>query len=394
MNARAGIEGTLSFQILAIDATVADVRLKSSRGTGIDRMLAGRPVAEALSLVPMLFSLCGTAQGVAAARACEAAAGIVPAGAQQAARELLVLGEMVASHAWQLAIEWPRLLEEAPDPGVLLGVRRAVAALPRALYPAGDWTRPGGGALKPDASALDGPLEHIAGAVEALVGAGFAEVRDGDDLARWSRRADTTAARLIGRVMADDMAGFGRSGIANLPDLPDRWFADRLSGDPGFSMAPDVDGGPAETGALGRVAGTPLMAALAGRFGNGLLPRFTARLVDLAGLPARMRDAAGRLEPARPAPPEAGQGASGSGAGSAETARGRLAHWIALNRGVVTAYRSVAPNEWNFHPRGAFVRGLVGLPADDGLRRRVDLLIAALDPCVPCHVMMEERAGA
>ncbi|UEM19390.1 nickel-dependent hydrogenase large subunit [Skermanella mucosa] len=394
MNARAGIEGTLSFQIMVIDSTVADVRLKSSRGTGIDRMLAGRPVADALSLVPMLFSLCGTAQGVAAARACEAAAGIVPAGAHQAAREILILGEMVASHAWQLAIEWPRLMEEAPDPGILLGIRRRVSALAESLYPARDWTRPGGGALKPDAIALDDALDHIAGAVEALVGAGFEEIRDGEDLARWSRRTGTTAARLISRVMADDMAGFGRSGVARLPGLPDRWFADRLSADPGFATAPDLDGGPAETGALGRAAGTPLMVALTGCFGNGLLPRFAARLVDLSGLPARMRDAARLLEAVRPAPPDSVQGITGSGAGSAETARGRLAHWIALNRGAVTTYRSVAPNEWNFHPRGAFVRGLVGLPADDGLRRRVDLLIAALDPCVPCHVMMEERAGA
>jgi uptake hydrogenase large subunit len=54
----------------------------------------------------------------------------------------------------------------------------------------------------------------------------------------------------------------------------------------------------------------------------------------------------------------------------------------------------VAPNEWNFHPQGALVRDLVGLPACDDLRRWVDLLIAALDPCVPCHVMIEEHAGA
>ena len=44
--------------------------------------------------------------------------------------------------------------------------------------------------------------------------------------------------------------------------------------------------------------------------------------------------------------------------------------------------------------RHTLTSGLVGLPACDDLRRRGDLLIAALDPCVPCHVMIEEHAGA
>jgi coenzyme F420-reducing hydrogenase alpha subunit len=65
-----------------------------------------------------------------------------------------------------------------------------------------------------------------------------------------------------------------------------------------------------------------------------------------------------------------------------------------LERGIVQDYRTVAPNEWNFHPQGALVRGLIGLPACDDLRRRVELLVAALDPCVPCHVTIEEHAGA
>ena len=105
MTALSGIEGELAVGILVVDATVADVRLRSTRTTGVGAMLMGRPMGEALSLVPMLFSLCGIAQGVAAANACEAAAGVTPPTAQRAAREILILGEIADSHGWQIARE-------------------------------------------------------------------------------------------------------------------------------------------------------------------------------------------------------------------------------------------------------------------------------------------------
>src|SRR3954470_8151998 len=154
MNARNSIEGALTVGIVVIDSTVADVRLRSSRTTGIGAMLAGRPMSEALSLVPMLFSLCGMAQGIAAIKSCESAIGITASPAQQAARELLILGEIADSHGWQIAMEWPRLTGGTPDPALLTPLRRATAAIALALYPARDWNRPGGGTLSPDAKRL------------------------------------------------------------------------------------------------------------------------------------------------------------------------------------------------------------------------------------------------
>ena len=161
MTALSGIEGDLSVGILVVDATVADVRLRSTRTTGIGAMLTGRPMGESLSLVPMLFSLCGIAQGVAAANACESAAGVTPSAAQRAAREILILGEMADSHGWQVALEWPRLGGGCPDHGLLLPLRKATSAIAPALYPARDWTRPGGGMLLPDGGKLSDARLHL-----------------------------------------------------------------------------------------------------------------------------------------------------------------------------------------------------------------------------------------
>jgi len=392
MNALSSIEGGLTVGILVIDATVADVRLRTSRPTGIGAMLAGRPMGEALSLVPMLFSLCGIAQGIAAVNACESAIGITASPAQQSARDSLILGEMADSHGWQIAMEWPRLIGAAPDPILLSPLRKATSALAPALYPSRDWTRPGGGTLSPDAERLSDARSSILTAINRLIGSGFSTLRSADDLHRWSRDGTSPAARLISRILTDDMAGFGRSGVATLPDPPADWFALRLTSAPDFSNQPHFDDKPAETGALHWMAASPLIADLKQRHGNGLLSRFAAKLMELASLPARLAALSGCLSPEHPGTTPSDP--TGSGAGIADTARGRLAHWVALEQGIVRDYRTVAPNEWNFHPQGALVRGLVGLPACDDLRRRVDLLITALDPCVPCHVMIEEQAGA
>jgi hypothetical protein len=51
----------------------------------------------------------------------------------------------------------------------------------------------------------------------------------------------------------------------------------------------------------------------------------------------------------------------------------------------------VAPTEWNFHPRGPLVSGLLGLSADESLSDTVLMLVQALDPCVPVEVTVEEK---
>ena len=76
--------------------------------------------------------------------------------------------------------------------------------------------------------------------------------------------------------------------------------------------------------------------------------------------------------------------ATGIGIAAVETARGTLIHRAALDGERVAHYRIVAPTEWNFHPRGAFPRGLADMPArnEGEVRQAAALLAHALDPCV------------
>ncbi|HCV13111.1 MAG TPA: hypothetical protein DGC76_05325 [Candidatus Accumulibacter sp.] len=74
----------------------------------------------------------------------------------------------------------------------------------------------------------------------------------------------------------------------------------------------------------------------------------------------------------------------GVGLARVDTARGSLLHRVELAEDRVLQYLIVAPTEWNFHPRGAFVREISGCPASSrrAARFAADSLALSLDPCV------------
>jgi Ni,Fe-hydrogenase I large subunit len=156
-----------------------------------------------------------------------------------------------------------------------------------------------------------------------------------------------------------------------------REVAAALEADPGFERAPTWHGGPAETGALARIAAQPFVASLVARFGRSALARLAARVVELIALVRPDGPAPGRLAGVLAPRP-------GVGLGWVETARGLLVHAVEIAGGRVRRYRIVAPTEWNFHPRGALVAGLVGAEAldEDSVRAGATLLVQSLDPCV------------
>jgi Ni,Fe-hydrogenase I large subunit len=127
----------------------------------------------------------------------------------------------------------------------------------------------------------------------------------------------------------------------------------------------------------------PLVAAAASTWGHGLGARAVARLVELARLVGVV---------AGEAPSERRHGAAlvagGTGLSWVETARGLLVHRVEVDGDRIAGYRIVAPTEWNFHPRGAFVQGALELaPATpEALRLQAGWIVSSLDPCVAWRV--------
>ena len=126
------------------------------------------------------------------------------------------------------------------------------------------------------------------------------------------------------------------------------------------------------------------------------LARLRARWADLS-------DAIDRLGRLACGDQSAGDGVrarmtpAGAGVAAVDSPRGRLYHWVALDRdGHATDYRILSPTDRNFRENGAFARALtgaiIGEAADAELR--VARLAALFDPCVALHVRIEGRADA
>lgn len=309
-------------------------------------VLVGRPAAEAVALVPRLFSLCGQAQGHAARLALAAAQGVAEAALPLPAS---LVREAIGEHLWRLLLDWPAW---AGDPPQAAELRRWRALLAADAAPLADELRSwlAGAARLP---ALPDPPAAAPCAPVALLPWASA--------ARW----------------ADALPLAGPEGHARIAGN------ERLAA---FARAPAWAGAPAETGALARQAAAPAVAAALAA-GDRVRARLLARLADLRQLAAALADprqTAGWAGSAAPAP--------GVGLARVETARGVLLHLMQVNDGRVVGYVIVAPTEWNFHPHGAFARELTGVPAADAAAagRFARALALALDPCVAFEVVVED----
>ncbi|SDD91448.1 hypothetical protein [Rhodospira trueperi] len=385
----------LSVALDVADDRVVGVGLESSRRADVARVLIGQPVGAAVRLVGLLFSLCGVAQTVAAVQAAEAATGARASSATNGARHAVVLCEAVEQSVLRLGMDWPAVAGTAPDIEAVRDLRHGVAAARRAASVA-SWDRIGGaaaGARWPP-PALGAAVAPMTADIRALV-FGDAPVPETEaalaDLAASGRGSVSGALAL---ALDDGAGGVADAAVAPLRDWDLGTFAARLSGSNGLAFAarPDWRGAPAETGALARLDGHPLVAGLRAR-GAGLAARLAARLLDLDRMLAALADLAhGAAAP----PPAALSDGPGRGLSAVDTARGLLVHRVTLDGGRVADWRIVAPTEWTFHPDGALARVPLGWPAGDrtALLRRVRLLVAAMDPCVAHDVAIREAAHA
>ncbi len=381
-------EGRLDIEISVADGLFGPAIIRNQRPVGATAALAGRSPGEAVRLVTRLFSVCRLAQGVAAAEAVEQAAGQSAGAVQRQARRMLLAGEMVLEHASRALLDWPMLAGEAPSLAALKALRGALAALHGDLYPAGDWMCPGGGGLAPSAAPLSQRLATARQVIGQAVFGGDAPV-DPPSWRRWLATAHTATARLLAGLVEQGLAGFGASSVTTLPALDPVLLATRLAADAdgAFVIRPDWQGAVHQTGPLARQAGQPLVAAILAESGPGLLALMAARLVELASALWEMEEIAARLcqDDGLFCSP-----AEGSGLGVVEAARGRLVHRVEMREGRVSRYQILAPTEWNFHPHGALVDGLLGQPAGRDPEGRARLLIAALDPCVDYRLSLAD----
>lgn len=340
------------------------------------RLLHGRPAADAPQQLSRLYALCGRAHGLTAQLAIDAANGVREQPLAHEVRGFEV--EIAREHVRRIWMDWPRLmLGRVPD--TLAEVLRDCPLF--RLGPQTDRIPP----------TLQGWLEvHLLGQSAPQ----WLACWDDDPqqcMRSWSTQGSTMPAQLLATVAADAQA-LQAAASALMPHAQAdslRTLACAMGADEQFGSLPSQAGAMCETGVWSRLA-QPGGHALAD---NAWL-RLGARIAELVRLSLQQEDG-----------PSLAIGAMALGAGRAlawsEMARGLLMHLVQLVPGgkdgvaSIADYRIVAPTEWNFHPRGVVAAALAAMSSPRStagrrvVSRRVAILAAAFDPCVNYRIEFE-----
>lgn len=375
--------GQLNITLQWQQGEVTTVAIQSNRLRLNPRLLINQPLKVAPRLTGMLFSVCGMAQSVTAARACEHA--LVLPFSEKLARyqDFQVNVEMLFEHLLRLFQDW----------GNILSRDNATAAELQVLFK-----------LKRDLLKTDNP-KPILDAIRQCVENRLLGLR----IKRWLQycaHGDVKKLAMRGKIGSlitmirnHHWERLGHYPVQCLPTLDNTWWSQRLNSADAehFIAQPEVDGCAAETSALTRQWHEPALHHWRRTYGSGLLTRLIARVLDMLECWGTLHTLALAEIKNQPdptwldtnTPPDRRDGLC-----SLHTARGLLTHRVVQEAGMIRQYQIVAPTEWNFHPRGSLFYMLHSLQALDeaDLYQQAQVLITALDPCVAYQLEITHHA--
>ncbi|MDX8128183.1 nickel-dependent hydrogenase large subunit [Methylomonas sp. OY6] len=380
--------GEITIELTHRAGQVAAVKIGATRPEAA-QVLVGKTPEQVLSMVPLLFSLCGNAQAYAALMACRAALQMTAEPEADAARECLLQLETVREHAWRILLDWPVLLGQPADKLALAALLKLDRQFKSCLFRDGEAFKLDS-LLQIDGAFLQTLLDELTSLIDQAIFAGgrngFLAISDEAHLRDWLDGNTGVAAQLLNAVYQRDWPALGNSPVVGLPELDSAELNRQMQNtDPlDFCRTPQWLGRCFETTPFSRQQASRLLADLHSHYGNGLLLRFVAVLMEMAVIPRGITAMAGMMS---------AYAADDVGLAQVQAARGLLIHRLELRQGRVYDYRIVAPTEWNFHPDGVLAQGLKSLQADpvDGLRQQAEWLINAVDPCVAYRLILNKR---
>ncbi|MES9994071.1 MAG: nickel-dependent hydrogenase large subunit [Candidatus Thiodiazotropha sp.] len=384
------VEGEILIELHRGQRRVEKVAVGSSRPLQLTTLFEGKSVNELLSLLPMLYSVCATAQASAAAQACRHAMGIDGVARIELAEKMLVNVETAREHLWRLLIDWSKSINEPVDRALTSSLSTLLPTAKNACFEDSELftLRP---ALAVDSERFRSVIERIsetaADAVFSIPPAEWYAMSTIEVFDRWLDQTATPSAKLLRRIREQQAGHLADAGCYPLPNIDPQALTRRLADEDAdkFIATPDWNGAQFETSSLTRMAAHPLLQRLGNQYGFGLMTRMVARLLELASIPGRLSTQLMSLIGDHVDSERLGsKRVMEEGLGLVEAARGRLIHRAVVHNEKIAKYQILAPTEWNFHPRGVVAKGLLTLPAMDVslLKEYANLFINSVDPCV------------
>lgn len=375
--------GAIHIELFHHAGKASGVRVNSTRPDAT-RALLGKTPEQLLATVPLLFSLCGNAQSFAALLACRTALGLADEPEADAARCLLVQVETLREHAWRILLDWPGLLGLQPNKPAVAALLKICAQFKPCLFDDGEAFR-----LDSRVNINSERLAGLTGELMALIdtavfNGGLSDFRlleTEAQLKDWLALHDGLPVALLNALYRQNWLALGQNQMACLPVLDSETLSLQQQDWSAFCREPQWQGLCYESTPLNRRQSHPLIVDLQNRYGNGLLTRLVAMLLEAAEQLTQSVETVSTGDD------------EGFGLAQIQAARGLLIHKLELREGRVYDYRVVAPTEWNFHPEGVVAQGLIGLQAADAdsLQQQAEWLVNAVDPCVAYRLTLVDN---
>ncbi len=380
------IEGQIEIDMHSHNNKVVSVEIQSSRPLQAPNILIGKSPHQVLSMIPLMYNICGIAQARTSLRAIQQCLSIELDPVMEIARDMLVLVENAREHLFRIFIDWPKLLELNRDIFRPPSSMHLISEFKRALF-TDDRAFEMDSQLKLDNIHLHEFINQLEQELQQKVfeisTQDWLAIGDIDGLNQWMNEYDGIAASAI-RAISDQ--GWNSQGYSDCPHLPELDADDLLkrlntSDADKFIAHPDWQGNLYETTVLTRQQDHGVIPELTREFGNALITRWVARLVELASIPQQLKQMLSQLEGNHQSTITDNQRV---GIAQTEAARGRLIHRVEIDQDRISHYQILAPTEWNFHPRGLIAKSLSNIKANSArqLELLARLIINAIDPCV------------
>ena len=324
--------GKLTLVVIRDGYSVSATQIRSTRPMAA-QILKGKTPEQVLQIVPLLFSVCGRAQGAAASAALQAAQqGKLAASATV---ERTIVCEAMQEHLWRVMLDWSKLL------GLPQQEQRFTAwySMLRKI-----------GAGETDMPVFLSEFERDG------LGMPLAEWRSLDSyhaLQIWFSKAHSPMAQLLFKLdeLKHDKPAQNSSRLLPAWTAAEAQKACAGKWNAGFSARPEWLGDAAETGAWTYFADNHLLLDVRKQGRSNALIRLLARVMDVVELASGC--AAPRLDVTSPA--------AGEGISVVRTARGLLMHHVLSGGGNCAGICNCGadgmelPSAWRFHE----LRGLV-----------------------------------
>lgn len=384
------IEGEIKIAVEACSGQVNSVMITSTRPLHITQIFAKKSIHSVSNLLNTVYQLCNTAHQFAFLRLLDKTNVIQLSQNEKHAYQLLLELEIIREHCFSIATKWNQSPNKKIDIYIYIyiNILSTIKEISNVLFQGSNpfslknKNLESFSSIKPLMATLEIQL------IDAFLGdisvkEEFFPFLNLDNFTLWLQNSTCHSANFLNDLKDRGFAQIGHVEAKCLPKIDQQDF-NVLMQNPNFIKQPEYQRQAFETTPLSRQFQHPLIRELSKSYGNGLLTRSVAQLIEIFELLKKIKGAYTGLN-AETIRYQFQYFKTESEAGvQLEAARGHLVHQMYITQDRIQAYKILAPTEWNFHPQGVLYKMIQTLTYQNEahLLEQIKLLVNAVDPCV------------